>query len=55
MHFRLHIILYALDNIQKLGVVLILYSRIAYIANRLRFSSILIFGGGVIQCLLTCL
>ena len=30
MHFRLHIILFALDNIQTLGIVLILYSRIAY-------------------------
>ena len=54
MHFQLHIILFALDNIQNLGIVLILYSRIAYILNSLGFSSILIFGGGVIQCLLTC-
>ena len=54
MHFLLHIILSALDNIQKLGIVLILYSRIAHIANNLGLSSLLIFGGGVIQCLLTC-
>ena len=44
-HFLLHIILSALDNIQKLGIVLILLSRIAYIANYLGFSSILIFVG----------
>ena len=46
MHFLLHIILSALDNIQKLGIVLILFSGIKYIANNLGFSSILIFGGG---------
>ena len=45
MHFLLHIILSALDNIQKLDVVLILFSEIAYIANNLGFSSILIIGG----------
>ena len=54
MHFLLHIILSALDNIQKLGIVLILLDRIPYIANNLGFSSILIFGGGVIQWPLTC-
>ena len=54
MHFLLHIISSAFDNIQKLGIVLILLYRIPYIANNLGFSSILIFGGGVIQWPLTC-
>ena len=54
MHFLLHIFLSALDNVQKLGKVLILLYRIPYIANNLGFSSILIFGGGVIQWPLTC-
>ena len=43
VHFLLHIILSAFDNIHKLGIVLILFSGIAYTANK--FSSILIFGG----------
>ena len=54
MHFLLPIILSSLDNIQKLCIVLILLYRIPYIANNLGFSSILIFGGGVIQLPLTC-
>ena len=43
--FVLHIILSALDNIRKTCIVLILFSGMAYIANNLGFSSILIFGG----------
>ena len=40
MHFRMHIILFALDNIQKLGIVLILNSRIAYIVVSVLYCSI---------------
>ena len=46
LYFLLQIIFSALDNIHKLGIVLILYSRIAHIANNLGFSSIYMWGAG---------
>ena len=52
MHFLLHIILSALDNIQKTCIVLILFSGIAYTANNLGFSSNLI--SKYISCFVSC-
>ena len=46
LHFQLQIIFSALDNIHKLGIVLILYTRIAHIANTLGSSSIYMWGAG---------